>query len=76
MEVLPRSDRGQIPDTEDLNSIPSDLEIEKGNNPDGPTFPLNSKWLNAAQIRQLIINSYTCSCVAMCPLIMSLYIQI
>ena len=53
MEVLPRSDRGKTPDTEDMNSIPSDLEIEEDNIPDGPTFPLNSKWLNAARIRQL-----------------------
>ena len=42
-----------MPDTEDLNSIPFDLDIEEDNNPDGPTFPLNSKWLNAARIRQL-----------------------
>ena len=53
MEVLLRSDRGQTPDTEDLNSIPSDLEIEEDNIPDGPTFPLNSKRLKAARIRQL-----------------------
>ena len=53
MEVLPRSDRGQMLDTEDLNSILSDLEIEEDNILNGPTFPLNSKRLNAAQIRQL-----------------------
>ena len=40
-------------DTEDLNSILSDLEIEEDNILNGPTFPLNSKQLNAAQIRQL-----------------------
>ena len=45
--------REQTLDTEDLNSIPSDLEIEEDNIPDAPTFPLNSKRLNAVQIRQM-----------------------
>ena len=54
MEVPLRSDRGQTPDTEDTNSIPSDLEIEEDNILDGPTFSLNSKRLNAAWIRQLV----------------------
>ena len=53
MKVPPRSDRGQTPDTEDLNPILSDLKIEEDNILDRPTFPLNSKRLNAARIRQL-----------------------
>ena len=42
-----------MPDTEDLNSIPFDPEIQGDNIPDGPTFPLNSKRLNVARIGQL-----------------------
>ena len=52
MEVIPRSDRGQTPDTEDLNSY-LNIEEEEDDILERPAFPLNSRRLNVARIRQL-----------------------
>ena len=54
MEVLPRLGREQAPDTDDTTTI-ADTALEKDLDdiPDGPTFPLNSKRLNATRIRRI-----------------------
>ena len=49
MEVLPRLEKEQMPDTDDTTTIADTaLMKELDDIPDGPTFPLNSKRLNAA----------------------------
>ena len=42
-----------MPEKEDINSIPYNLEIKEDGVPDGPALLLNSKWLNVTQIRRL-----------------------